>query len=149
MLVRCFAVPTSDQCESPYDPPRPNDLQGILAESWIQMQTLSRYFTFQVLNVFLVTTIAGFAVEVRSIPSHPVSSRAIRRNFRLTLAQYGRGSQICLRLRARRGALKRGVPGSRFCFISVVLLVGAPGSRRRSFVGAVDVWSGRPERGRG
>ncbi|CAN0370276.1 unnamed protein product, partial [Hapterophycus canaliculatus] len=33
--------------------------EGILAESWIQMQTLSRYFTFQVLNVFLVTTIAG------------------------------------------------------------------------------------------
>lgn len=40
-------------------------VQGILAESWIQMQTLSRFFTFQVLNVFLVTTIAGFAVEVR------------------------------------------------------------------------------------
>lgn len=31
------------------------------------MQTLSRYFTFQVLNVFLVTTIAGFAVEVRAV----------------------------------------------------------------------------------
>ena len=37
------------------------------------MQTLSRYFTFQVLNVFLVTTIAGFAVEVR-IQSHPIVS---------------------------------------------------------------------------
>lgn len=30
------------------------------------MQTLSRYFTFQVLNVFLVTTVAGFAIEVRA-----------------------------------------------------------------------------------
>lgn len=40
-------------------------VQGKLAESWIQMETLSRFFLFQVLNVFLVTTVAGFAVEVQ------------------------------------------------------------------------------------
>eukprot|EP00752_Nemacystus_decipiens_P006507 g5859.t1 len=45
-------------------------LEGTLAESWIQMQTLSRYFTFQVLNVFLVTTIAGFAVEILTQQLH-------------------------------------------------------------------------------
>ncbi|CAM9768390.1 unnamed protein product, partial [Ectocarpus sp. 12 AP-2014] len=43
---------------------------GNLAESWIQMQTLSRYFTFQVLNVFLVTTVAGFAVEILTQQLH-------------------------------------------------------------------------------
>ncbi|CAN0427215.1 unnamed protein product, partial [Ascophyllum nodosum] len=31
---------------------------------WIQMTTLSRLFAFQILNVFLVTAIAGFAVEI-------------------------------------------------------------------------------------
>eukprot|EP00903_Cladosiphon_okamuranus_P008738 g8370.t1 len=44
--------------------------EGNLAESWIQMQTLSRYFTFQVLNVFLVTTVAGFAVEILTQQLH-------------------------------------------------------------------------------
>ncbi|CAM9453944.1 unnamed protein product, partial [Sphacelaria rigidula] len=52
--------------------------EGILAESMIQMQTLSRYFSFQVLNVFLVTTIARFAVEIltRHFESHVLKTLA-------------------------------------------------------------------------
>ncbi|CAN0250372.1 unnamed protein product, partial [Ectocarpus sp. 4 AP-2014] len=46
------------------------EASGNLAQSWIQMQTLSRYFTFQVLNVFLVTTVAGFAVEILTQQLH-------------------------------------------------------------------------------
>ncbi|CAM9189765.1 unnamed protein product, partial [Choristocarpus tenellus] len=49
-------------------------LEGNMAESWNQMTVLSRYFSFQVLNVFLITTVAGSAFEVQVITrlmNHP------------------------------------------------------------------------------
>ncbi|CAM9272225.1 unnamed protein product [Discosporangium mesarthrocarpum] len=47
-------------------------VEGIMAESWNQMVVLSRYFSFQVLNVFLVTTIAGSVFEVVTrVVNHP------------------------------------------------------------------------------
>jgi hypothetical protein len=37
--------------------------EGIQAMSWNQMRTLSRYFLFQIIHVFLVTTIAGSILD--------------------------------------------------------------------------------------
>ena len=41
--------------------------EGITAFSDVQMQAFSRYFLFQVLNVFLVTTIAGSIFDTIAI----------------------------------------------------------------------------------
>lgn len=42
-------------------------LEGIAAESWNQRVALSRYFWFQVINVFLVTTVAGTIFDTISM----------------------------------------------------------------------------------
>ena len=42
-------------------------MEGVVAFSEIQMRAFSRYFLFQVLNVFLVTTIAGSIFDTIAI----------------------------------------------------------------------------------
>ena len=49
-----------------------SQFEGVVAFSEVQMLTFSRYFLFQVLNVFLVTTIAGSIFDtVASVVEHP------------------------------------------------------------------------------
>jgi hypothetical protein len=50
-------------------------LEGLVAFSDVQMRAFSRYFLFQVLNVFLVTTIAGSIFDtIATIVEHPESA---------------------------------------------------------------------------
>jgi hypothetical protein len=47
-------------------------LEGLIAFSDVQMRTFSRYFLFQVINVFLVTTVAGSIFDtIANIVEHP------------------------------------------------------------------------------
>ena len=38
-------------------------VEGTIAASWNQMRTFSRYYAFQIINVFLVTTISGSVLD--------------------------------------------------------------------------------------
>jgi hypothetical protein len=49
-----------------------SQFEGVVAFSEVQMRAFSRYFLFQVLNVFLVTTIAGSVFDtIASVVEHP------------------------------------------------------------------------------
>jgi hypothetical protein len=49
-------------------------VEGTVAASWNQLRTFSRYYAFQIINVFLVTTIAGSVLDsLQDILSDPSS----------------------------------------------------------------------------